>query len=442
MNRLYIAEKPAQAADIAKALGIKARKDGYIELVNGDAFTWAFGHLIELENPEGQDARWGGRWRLDNLPIAPRTWVYTERAKVKAQLRVIRGLLKTAKSVVIATDSGREGELIARELLEYFKWKGPIQRFWTSALTDADIRKALGSLLPGEEKRYLYEQALARQHADFVYGLSATRGASVVLNVRGQTFNTGRVQTAVLAMLVRREEAIRTFKARDYFEIEATVTTSGGRSFTMTHAPADDKRMYDKAEALRRMELAKAFRGPLQVKHESGRLAPPLAYSLPVLQQDANRALGFSAKKTLGLAQELYERKLLTYPRTDMPFLAESLKAEVPAVLKSLCGPYPREAKAVLATGPRFRSEVFNDKKLKDHHGIIPTNVYEPLQGEHAQLYALVAQRFLQLLSEDEEHQDVRATLNANGVEFKASGRKVVKEGWKGIKLLAAQADS
>lgn len=436
MTTVFLAEKPSQARDIATVLGIKRRHDGYLELNSGDFVTWAVGHLLELASPEAHNPAWAGRWSWAQLPMIPETWKYEVVGRTKAQFKIIQGLLKKASRVVIATDAGREGELIAREILEHCKWKGAVERLWTSSLVAADIKRALSALKPGSETYPLYESALARQRSDNMYGLSGTRAASLAAAVPRDYFPLGRVQTPTLAMVARRDRDIQGFASKTYYELEARVQTRSGHVLTMLHAPEEEQRITDKTEAERRKRLALKAQGPLRVEKSKGNDAAPLPYSLPALQKDANSVFSFSARNTLKLAQALYEKKALTYPRTDCQFLAESQKAEVDGVLAVIAKRFGPAVAELRSKGIHKRSRTFDDSKLTDHHGIIPTSEYVELEGAELQLYTLVCQRYLQVLAADCAFEATKVTMDANGVPFKATGRVVLDPGWTAFKLV------
>lgn len=442
MSKLILAEKPSVAMDIGRVIGIKGRGDGYIDLVNGDCITWAVGHLLELAEPQDYQESWGGRWSWAQLPMIPEQWKYNVIKKTSKQLTVIKNLLKKASAVIIATDAGREGELIAREILEHFKFKGPVSRFWASALTPADIRKALDNLKPGAATYNLYEAALARSHCDWMLGLGGTRAASLAANVRGDWFALGRVKTPTLALVVRRDLAIKGFSSKTYYELEAQVRTKKGASFKMMHAPSEENRITSRADAEALKKQADGHTGPLKVEKTHESEAPPLPYSLPALQKDANRILGLTAKNTLKLAQELYELKATTYPRTDCQYLASSQIPEVPGVLDVVGKRFPTQVAQLRKAGIVTRKSTFNDEKLTDHHGIIPTGLFVAgLEGAALQLYTLICQRYLQTLAPDHRYLATRVTMDANGVPFKATGRATIDPGWQALKLTAGAAD-
>lgn len=436
MTVLYLAEKPSQARDIAEAIGVKRRASGYIEVAGGKV-TWALGHVLEQAMPEEYDKSWGGRWTFDVLPMIPENWKVTVVRSKAAQAKVIRALLKEAKEVVIATDAGREGELIARELLEHCRYRGPVKRLWTSSLVKSDLQKALKALKPGSATEPLHEAALARQRADWLYGMNGSRAVTLGAQQRGTAFPVGRVQTPTLAMVVRREWEIRNFVAQTYFELEATVRTAAGHEFKMIHAPTEDQRIRDRAEAERRKKRAERASAPLSVTIKSGKEAPPLPYTLPALQKDANKVLGLSARDTLKIAQELYEAKAITYPRTDCPYLAASQKGEVDPTLDRLAAVFPGAVDAVRKAGITLRASTFDDAKLTDHHGIVPTIEDVPLAGMAAKLFALVSERYLRTVSPDCLFDRTVVTMDANGVPFKATGKQITTPGFRAVRIMS-----
>lgn len=434
MTKVFLAEKPSQASDIAKIIGIKRRCEGYIELVTGDVMTNVRGHALEIADPKDHNPAWGERWNWGQLPMIPEEWKMNIVKGFAGQLKIIKDLLKQHGNVVICTDAGREGELIGREVLEFCKFKGNIERLWVSSLVEADVKKALANLLPGSAKEPLYQAALARSHMDNIWGLSLTRAATLAANT-GELFSVGRVQTPVLNMVVMQDAKVEAFNSKDYFELEAMVQSAGGHTFKMMHSPDESKRITDKDVAKKMMQQAAKAQGPLSVISKPGQESPGQAFNLPTLQKDANKAFGFSAKRTLELAQALYDKKALTYPRTDCSFLAESQKAEVPETLAVLEKVFPAAVATLRKLGMDLRPTVFNDAKLTDHHGVIPTRQHVPLEGDELKLFTLVAQRYLRIVSKDMKFDGTRVTMDANGILFVATGRIITFEGWQAIKL-------
>ena len=430
---VYLFEKNSVATDVAAILGIKSKSQFHIETKTGAFLTWARGHLYELADPEDYNKEWGGYWNWKQLPMLTDTWKYKVIRGQGDRIKAIGALLKGAGRVILATDAGREGELIGRLILEQCKYKGPIERFWASEMTPAGLKKALSSLRPGKDFENLLEAAKARQHADNMYGLNGTRAASLAAKLVRDFVSLGRVQTPTLAMVVRRDLAIAAFKSSKYFELEATVTTASGKTFKMWHAPAEEHRITDKAVATRLLAQAQNAKAPLKVEKDPGSERPPLPYSLPKLQKDANRILGFSANRTLELAQKLYEKKTTSYPRSDCEYLAVNQRSEVGGVLDAVAKVFPARVAELQRQGIVLRSSVFDDSKLSDHHAIVPTYLTVSLEPDEKLLYDLIALRYLQTLGQDMRYNQTKVTLNANGVEFKASDRVIVSPGWQAI---------
>lgn len=442
MTTLTLAEKPSQARDIAKILGIKRAHDGYIELNNGDFVVWVIGHVLELLMPQDYDPAWA-KWAWEHLPMIPPVWKHkVDKSPGKAkQFAAIKTLLKKVDRVVIATDAEREGELIAREVLEHCKYKGKIERLWTSSLVEADLRKALSNLLPGSATEALYEAAVARTHCDWTWGLSGTRAVTLGANVSGVTFPVGRVKTPTLAMFVRRNRDILKFDSKGYFEIEAKVTTVKGVVFKMLHSPAVEQRITSRDIALELVAKAKGHQGPLSVAKTNEVEQPPLPYSLPILQMEANKVFKFSARKTLKIAQQLYEKKATTYPRTDCRYLANSQVAEIPGVLEALHRRFPDAVASLHKKGVVTRASTFDDNKLVGHHALIPTSLPTDLDSDELLLFSLIAQQYLRTLAPECKFISTKVKLNANGVLFTTSGRTVTDIGWKSIKLVSVKGD-
>lgn len=440
MTTVYLAEKPSQARDIANAIGLISRGNGCLN-VRGGVVTWALGHLLEQAAPDAYNDSWGGRWNFDVLPMIPDAWKQVVVRQKAGQVKIIKDLLKSASLVVIATDAGREGELIARELISHCRYRGPIQRLWTSSLVQADIKKALASLQPGKQTEPLHEAALARQHADWLYGMNGSRAVTLGAHNPGTAYPVGRVQTPTLALVVRREWEIRNFVATAYFELEAKVQSAGGHTFKMFHAPSEKDRIRDRKEAERRAALARDAHAPLHVSVQAKTEAPPLPYTLPALQKDANRILGLSARKTLELAQELYEAKAITYPRTDCAYLASSQKQQVDETLRRLAGVFGQAVRTLQAAGITLRDSTFDDAKLTDHHGIVPTSENAAVSGDAAKLFALIAERYLRTLAPDCKYNATVVTLDANGVPFRATGKQITDPGFRAVQLVSSKDD-
>lgn len=430
-HTVILAEKPSVASDIAKVLGLVERKDGHFLLKGDVVSTFAYGHLLEGGLPEDYDPALKA-WRWDTLPWLPSTNILKPRDKAKQQLGVIGALLKNAPLVILATDAGREGELIGREILTWHKYKGPVKRLWLQATTAKDIQNGFNNLIEGRDKEPLWKAALARAEADKVYGINATRGATLAQRQRGTVYPVGRVQTPTLYLVVKRMKDIAAFQGAVYYELEAEVVTDSGKTLILSYAPDEANRITDKKEAERLMRQADEADGPLSVSVNPGKEAPPLPHTLSSLQQEANRVLSLSAQKTLDVAQALYDKKAISYPRTPCPYLSEALKGEVPSILAAVKASHPAAVAQLLEMGTVLRGGLFDDSKLEDHHGIIPKSAVE-LSGIEAQVFELVARRFLQSIAPDCEFERTVISMDANGVPLKTTGKQIHKPGWRAL---------
>lgn len=430
---VILCEKPSQAQAIAKMLpGPRSKGDGFIE-TGGGIVTWAIGHLVEQVFPEEYDPAYK-KWSMDHLPIIPQQWITKPVSKTRSQYRVVIGLLKKAKHVIIATDAGREGELIARELMSDAKFKGQIQRLWVSSLDDESLRKALDNLLDGKAKEGLYHAALCRQRADWLYGMNLSRAATMALAPPKTVFSYGRVQTPTLAMIVKRDLEIENFKPKDYFEVLAQVQAQSG-TVTMRYAPGEEQRMWKREEAEAIIAKIHNAQGPISVKTEKKRKGPPRPYSLSDLQGDANQRFNLSAAQTLEIAQALYERhKAISYPRADSNYLPEEQVSDIPRILGHLndAGLLP-----VAINKPMIRKSVFNTAKVNesDHHAIIPTTTKPPvgaMSDVERKVYGLVVTRFLMQLLPDYEYKATTMILMAaKDVPLVAKGQVPLVQGWR-----------
>ena len=434
IERLIICEKPSQAKDIAAVLGVKNRAQNHIETAGGTV-TWAIGHLLELAAPESYGERLA-KWAMADLPIIPSPFRVDAKDSTKAQLKAVTSLIKKAKEVVVATDADREGEMIARELLDHVGFQGNIRRLWLSALDPESIKKALDRIRPGAETERLYHAALARSQSDWLVGMNMTRAATLSLRPPGQkgVLSVGRVQTPTLALVVRRDRAIEAFKPSDYFEIVAEVRAASGPTVMLRHAPRDEDRITSRPLAEQIAAGALGVVGPLQVSKERKSQAPPKLLALSDFQMKANASFGWSASKALEVAQSLYEKhKATTYPRTDCSFLPEEQAADVPTILRNLLA---LEAFAGTQVGaPVIRKTVFNTAKVTAHHAIIPTTVKADLGAmtpDEAKGFMLVAKSYLAALMPDYIFEQTRITMVA-GVEFGTVGSVPISLGWKAL---------
>lgn len=420
--QLVIAEKPSVAQAIAGVIGAGDKKDGYME-GNGYIVSWCVGHLVELAQPDAYFDAWK-KWSYDSLPMIPEKWQHEVKRETAAQYKVLRGLLHEARvdSVVCATDAGREGELIFRLVYEMAGCRKPMKRLWISSMEDSAIREGFAHLKPGSDYDNLYRSALCRQQADWLVGLNGTRLFTVLYG--GKVLKVGRVQTPTLAMLVDREEKIRTFRKEQYYV--AHILGNGIDAVT--------ERMDSKAQA---ENLCAACNGKnaeiISVVKEEKSTAAPKLYDLTTLQRDANRLFGFTAKQTLEYTQSLYEKKLCTYPRTDSQYLSDDMADTAENVIKAVFD--------TMAFVPQVMfhpdiKRVLNSKKVTDHHAIIPTmeitkaDLGAVPEGEK-QILFLVANRLLCATGEKHSYETVKAELSCNGVVFKAHGKSVVNNGWK-----------
>ena len=425
MTTCIIAEKPSVARDIARIIGANSKQDGYLE-GGGYLVTWAMGHLIALAMPEAYGF---SAYKREDLPIRPNPFQLVVRQVRKdkeyhddpaalKQLKVIRSCFDKADRIIVATDAGREGELIFRYIYHYLDCHKPFDRLWISSLTDKAIREGLSNLKPGSSYDNLYYSAKARSEADWLVGINASRALSIA---RKGGYSLGRVQTPTLAMVCRRYIENRDFSSVPYWKLSA-FTEKEGMSLK-----AVGKEDYE-SEASAQTALA-ALRSQSQLKVESvarqvGHTAPPLLYDLTALQKDANRRHGFSADKTLSIAQSLYEKKITTYPRTGSRYISEDIFEEVPALLRKI---------GKTLSNPLNRHSVDN-AKVTDHHAIIPTGETPTgLSTDEANIYNMVVTRFSEAFSSDseEERMQVRFTDGTNTFTWKAC--RQISLGWKAV---------
>ena len=422
MHNLIITEKPSVARTISKVLGATTRRDGYLE---GGCYliSWCVGHLVELAPPGVYDPCLE-RWDRADLPILPERWQYLVSSSTKKQFDVLCKLMHRADvdRIVCATDAGREGELIFRLVYHQCGCRKPVSRLWISSMEDAAIRAGFANLKPSTEYDSLYKAALCRERADWLVGINATRLFSCL---HGVTLNVGRVMTPTLAMTVEREAAIAAFKPEPFYTIQLQ---TGG-------CMASSERFKEKAQAEKLLaECRKSSRALVQkseCKEKSER--PPALYDLTTLQRDANRLLGYSAQQTLDYTQALYEKKLVTYPRTDSRYLTEDMAAGLlglvmdTAVAFGFRGAIPVHAK-----------QVINNQKVSDHHAILPTQSVaradlSSLPVGEASILRLIAARLLSAVGEPYRYAETTVQFECAGQTFTAKGRTVLDEGWKAV---------
>lgn len=440
--RLFICEKPSQARDIARVLQASRRGDGCLQ-GTGVTVTWCVGHLLETAPPEAYgDYK---RWSLDDLPIIPARWQLVVKPKVASQLKVIHQLLRTCSEVVIATDADREGEMIAREILERCQYQGPVLRLWLSALDDASIRRGLGSLRPGEQTLPLYHCALARSRADWLVGINLSRLFTLLGRRAGfdGLLPVGRVQTPTLRLVVERDRAIASFVPQPVWTVDAHLDADGTDFLARWQPPAavcdDAGRCIDEvaAQATARRLLQQGAARVHSVAVERVREGPPLPFDLGTLQEVCSAKLGLGAQETLGVAQALYEtHKATTYPRTDCGYLPESMLDEVPRVIHALAAAAPSLGQTLKDVDPCRRSRAWNSSKITAHHGIIPTAVsldLAPLSERERAVYTLIRARYLAQFLPEHEYLKTQALLHSEGDRLLARGKQILTRGWKAV---------
>lgn len=429
--RLWIAEKPSMARDVAKALGGGSAADGHIRLKNGDAITWAFGHLLEALAPHEYDEKLKS-WRLEDLPIIPKKFLRKPADGKQQQLRIITGLVKKAREIVIATDAGREGEAIAWTILEHAGWTGGALRLWTSSLNESHLKVAVTQLIDDAQKKPLYVAANLRAVADWTAGMTWSRYYNIRCVRRGdRTLSLGRVQTATLALVVDRDLEIEKFRPEDYFELKATMSTGVG-PLELFHKPSEEKRIKTREEADAIARRCQGLDTVLKVEKKPKTFTPPPPFSLPELQMAASAKWGWSAKKTLDVLQELYEKGAVSYPRTDSGCLNENMKQDMPKHLAALRK--RDEFKTLANVDPVYRKSVFDDSKIEDHHGIITTIDAVDISSmsfDHKKLFDIIARRFLASLMPDAKGFTTTISAKLDGYVFKTSGTIITEPGWK-----------
>ena len=420
---LVIAEKPSVAQSIAAVLGAREKKDGFIE-GNGYLVSWCVGHLIGLAEAAAYGEQYR-KWSYDSLPILPQEWKYTVAADKKAQFDTLKDLMHRddVSEVVNACDAGREGELIFRFVYEVAGCKKPMRRLWISSMEDEAIRDGFSHLKDGRDYDPLFASALCRAKADWIIGINATRLFSCLYN---HTLNVGRVQTPTLKMLVDRDAAITTFKKEKYYHVRLMLP--GAEAISERLPAADEAR-----ELKNSCEAAQAV--CVSLSREQKTTAPPKLFDLTSLQREANRIFGYTAKQTLDLAQALYEKRLLTYPRTDSSYLTDDMGDTAAGILTMLCEKLPFMEGVALT--PEV-SRLLNSKKVSDHHAIIPTMELAKtdllgLPETERNILTLAGARLLMAAAEPHTFEAVTAVFECAGQTFTAKARTVLNDGWKGL---------
>ena len=427
---LVLAEKPSVGKELARVLGCRRGAEGYME---SDRYvvTWALGHLVTLADPDVYDKKLE-KWNMEDLPMLPKQMKLVVIKETAKQFRIVQGLMKRGDvgELIIATDAGREGELVARWIMVKAGWNKPTKRLWISSQTDKAIREGFANLKPARDYDNLYRSAQARSEADWLVGLNVTRALTCKHNAQ---LSAGRVQTPTLALVVAREEEIRRFVPKEYYGVKIRLA-----GFFASYRDAKGVgRSFDRAAMER---IAQECRGKQAVITQISRMKkqtpPPAAYDLTELQRDANKKYAYSAKETLNLMQALYERhKALTYPRTDSRYISDDVVPTLPDRIRAvMVAPYRELAQSVLRTRPLQTKYFVNNAKVTDHHAIIPTEEQPDLyalSGPEKNIYDLVVRRFLAVMMPPFEYEEVKLTLKVGQHSFVASGKIIRNQGWR-----------
>ncbi len=429
---LVIAEKPSVARDIAKVLKANQKGDGCLI---GEKYivSWAVGHLVTLAEPEEYDPKYK-KWNFSTLPILPEEMKLKAIAQTRSQLKVLHKWMhsKEIDSLICATDSGREGELIFRYIYEITKCTKPFERLWISSMTEEAIKEGFATLKDGREYDLLYTSAKCRSEADWLVGMNATRAYTLRYDA---LLSIGRVQTPTLAIIVDRQKEIDAFVAEDYFEVQADF---GG--YTGMWIDKEEHTRIEKEETAKAVVEKVSGKNAriTKVEKEEKKMPPPLLYDLTELQRDCNKKFGFSAKKTLDIAQSLYEkRKMITYPRTDSRYLSDDMKGKVRSTIKRLqeletYAPYAQP----LTENISFTKRIIDNSKVTDHHAIIPTDAklrLDSLTEEEGKVFSLVAARFLAVFYPYYRYETTKVYAEAEGERFLSKGTVVLEEGWQAV---------
>ena len=437
--KVVIAEKPSVAMDLARVLGANKRNDGYLE-GNGYAVTWALGHLVTLASPEAYG--FSTQWTATELPMLPDQFQLIVRqvkgkgkelkpdAGAVKQLSIIKGLLDRSDSLIVATDAGREGELIFRYIYEYLSCQKPFQRLWISSQTDQAIRQGFANLKDGREYDSLYWQAKSRSEADWLVGLNATRALSIASRT---FFSVGRVQTPSLAMICRRYLENKSFKPETFFQIEVELSKEAASFKALSEV-----KYKQKEEAQKAFHRAQAATSATVVSVEENNKteAPPLLHDLTSLQQEANKKLSLSAEKTLQIAQKLYEAKLITYPRTGSKYISEDVFVKIPELMANAkLGNFSQVARNLMAIPvEKLTRRSVNDAKVTDHHALLPTeNLPQDLSKEEQAVYDLVVGRMLEAFHRPCQKKITDVVLKIAGDVYLTKGVVILEMGWREV---------
>lgn len=431
--KLCIAEKPSVGREIARVIGATAAKNGYME-GNGYWVSWTFGHLCTLFEPHDYTPEWK-QWRMELLPMIPSTFklkLIAEKGSM-AQFEILSGLISQCEEVINCGDAGQEGEVIQRWVMQKAGCKVPVKRLWISSLTEQAIKEGFANLYPASDFDNLYAAGSVRAIGDWLLGMNASRAYTLKFGVPGQVLSIGRVQTPTLALLVERQKAIENFKSEKFWELKTRYREGVFLSTKGRMASEETAKKLCESIAGQDLEITK-------VEKKKAKEHPPKLFDLTLLQVECNKKYGFSAEKTLQIIQSLYEKKLTTYPRVDTYFLPNDIYAKSPEILQGL-RPYAALTEPLLAQKLRKSTKVFNDKKITDHHAIIPTGEFgaaSSLLLEEKQVFDMVIRRFIAVFYPDCEYANTtvsaKVDLSAQGqkdVEFKANGKVITDPGWR-----------
>ncbi len=433
MKRLVLAEKPSVARDIARVLKCNRKSNSYIE-GNEYVVTWALGHLVTLADPEVYSKRYH-EWKMEDLPMIPKKMELVVIKQSAKQYQAVKSQLfrKDIGEVIIATDAGREGELVARWILEKSGCHKPVKRLWISSVTDKAIREGFAHLKEGKEYQNLYAAAVCRAQADWLVGINATRALTCKYNAQ---LSCGRVQTPTLAMIARREEEIRKFKPQEYYGVSVK---AGGIQWTWQDEKSRSSRTFSKEKAQEvQGEVSGKSLKIISAEKKSKKAYAPGLYDLTELQRDANKKFGYSAKQTLNIMQRLYENhKVLTYPRTDSRYIGKDVAGTLSERLKAISiGPYRKLAGPLSTKALKTNASFVDDSKVSDHHAIIPTEQFvqlEHMTTEERKIYDLVVRRFLSVLYPPFVYEQSTLTAKCGNDTFAARGKMVISQGWKSV---------
>jgi DNA topoisomerase-3 len=421
--KVCIAEKPSVAKEIAQVIGANVRKEGYFE-GNGYQVTWTFGHFCTLLPPEDYNVQWK-KWNLNTLPMLPERFEtkVMNNGGVRKQFKIIKALFNKATLVINCGDAGQEGELIQRWVIKQANYTGEVQRLWISSLTTEAIRIGFKNLKPAEEFDNLYYAGSSRAIGDWLLGMNATRLYTLKYGGYKQVLSVGRVQTPTLAMLVNRHYEIENFIAKPYWELqtkyrETIFNNTSGRFFTKE----DGEKLLNQVKG---KDLVIT-----DIEKKDGKEYAPKLFDLTSIQVYCNNKFGFTAEGTLKTVQRLYEMKVVSYPRVDTTFLPNDMYPKIPNILKGLTN-YSRYTQKLLAEKIQKSTKVFNDKKVTDHHAIIPTGEQKSLGGDEQKVYDIIARRFIAVFYPDCKVAKTQVKAEVDDVKFVATGKEIIEEGWR-----------